>query len=222
MSSVVIFGAGGHGRETFETIEAIRQAGQPIEIVGFLDDDQSKHGTVVHGLPVLGGRGWLERRGGRPSVALGIGSPAGRAALAAWLVERACHIPRLVHPTAMLSKRARLGDGVMIMAGSLISIDVDVADFVHVNVGCTVSHDVCLGRFASLAPGVHLAGNVIVEEGAEIGVGAVAISGTRVGAWSIVGGGAVVTRAVSANAVSAGVPARLIRERPPGWWQTQV
>lgn len=53
---------------------------------------------------------------------------------------------------------------------------------------------------------------VLVERGAAIGAHAVVVGGVRLGAWSMVGSGAVVTRSVPAHAIVVGNPARRI-----GW-----
>ena len=52
---------------------------------------------------------------------------------------------------------------------------------------------------------------VVVERGASIGSGAVILGGVRIGAESLVGAGAVVTRDVAAGAVVVGNPARAQR-----------
>jgi exopolysaccharide biosynthesis polyprenyl glycosylphosphotransferase len=48
---MIILGAGKSGRTLWE---ALRQGGE-YEVVGFLDDDKTKWGKVIHGLAVLGG-----------------------------------------------------------------------------------------------------------------------------------------------------------------------
>ena len=54
---------------------------------------------------------------------------------------------------------------------------------------------------------------VVVRYGADIGMNAAILPGVEVGAHSIVGAGAVVTRNVPEYAVVAGVPARIVRFR---------
>ena len=53
---------------------------------------------------------------------------------------------------------------------------------------------------------------VVIEEGASIGAGAICIAPVRIGAWALVGAGAVVTRSIPAFAVVVGNPAKQI-----GW-----
>ncbi|MCG2727647.1 MAG: hypothetical protein L6244_03230 [Candidatus Methanoperedenaceae archaeon] len=54
---------------------------------------------------------------------------------------------------------------------------------------------------------------VIIKDNAYIGAGAIVLAGVTVGENAIVGAGAVVTKDVEANAVVAGVPARVIGRR---------
>ncbi|MBC7171198.1 MAG: acyltransferase [Polyangiaceae bacterium] len=55
---------------------------------------------------------------------------------------------------------------------------------------------------------------VVIEEGADLGVSSVILPGVRVGRGAQVGAGAVVSEDVPPYSVVAGVPARVIRERP--------
>lgn len=54
---------------------------------------------------------------------------------------------------------------------------------------------------------------VVVETGADVGMNASILPGVRIGAHAIVGAGAVVTSDVPAYAITAGVPARVLRSR---------
>ncbi|MGE5674170.1 MAG: transferase, partial [Mycobacterium leprae] len=56
MRDIVIFGTGGFAREVHELIEDLQQVDPSSwNVVGFLDGNSQKHGTIVHDLPVLGG-----------------------------------------------------------------------------------------------------------------------------------------------------------------------
>lgn len=210
---IVVCGIGGMGREVAELLEASITDGHRWRLLGFVDDDPAARGEVVNGLPVLGPLRWIEGR--KVSLALGIGSPSHRRRVYGEARRLGVDLPPLVHPSSHLGSAVSLGAGTVVAAGAIMTVNVAVGDGVIVNIGATVSHDVVLDDFATLAPGVHLAGAVHVHEGADIGVGAVAIPGRSIGAWSIVGGGAVVTRDVPPDSTVVGCPARVIAQRTP-------
>ncbi len=55
---------------------------------------------------------------------------------------------------------------------------------------------------------------VVIEDDADLGVGAIVLPGVTIGRGAQIGAGAVVSRDVPAYAVAAGVPARVVRQRP--------
>ena len=217
MQSLVIYGAGGFAREVAQLVHDIN-ARQPMwQLQGFLSDDLAQYGTTVGGLEVLGGRDWLRAQRDTVAVAFGIGSPAIKRRLALALADHDVSFPALRHPSVIAGDRVSLGRGVILCAGSIITVDVAINDFAAVNLACTVGHDAIVGAYATVAPGVLISGNVTVGEGADVGTGTRIIQGVDVGAWSIVGAGAVVARAIPANTTAVGIPAKPIKERPDGW-----
>ena len=60
---------------------------------------------------------------------------------------------------------------------------------------------------------------VVVEDGVLIGANAVVIEGVHVGEGAVVAAGAVVIEDVPANAVVAGCPARVIKQKDAGTTQ---
>lgn len=135
---------------------------------------------------------------------------------------------------AQVRERARLGAGCIIGRGAYIGIGVQMGD------RCKVQNYALVYEPASLADGVFVGPAVVftndqypravnpdgtaksttdwepvgvtVDTGASIGTGAVCVAPVRIGAWSTVAAGAVVTRDVAPHALVAGVPAR-----PIGW-----
>lgn len=214
MTELVIVGTGGHAREVLDIIEALNTVRPQYRVLGFLDEDRSRHGDQVRGLPVLGGLEWASgRAAGSLEVALGVGRPGSRAAVRDRLRALAAGSPTLVHPRACLTSHVSLGEGCIVAAGAVVTSSVRLGEHVHLNVGATVSHDCVVGDYSTLAPGAHLAGNVVLGEGCEVGIGAVVIQGVTVGAGAIVGAGSVVIRPVPANTTVVGVPARVIEQR---------
>ena len=84
-----------------------------------------------------------------------------------------------------------------------------------INLSCTIGHDAHLQDFVTLAPGVHVSGNVTIETGCYIGTGVTILEKIRIGEWSIIGAGAVVTGNIPANRTVVGVPAKVVKSGNP-------
>lgn len=200
-------------------IEDINRRKPQWNCLGFLDDDVAKWGTVVHGLPVLGGVSWLDDHTS-VHVVVAVGAPAVRRRVARAIQGRGHPLATLIHPAAWVGPRVRVGPGSVIRAGAVLSTDIELGLCVFVGPGATVSHDTVIGDFVTLGPGVNIPGAVRVNEGCDIGIGATMLQGVTIGEWSIVGAGAVVIESLPPNVTAVGVPARVIKRRPEGWHET--
>ncbi len=116
-----------------------------------------------------------------------------------------------IHPSSIISSRAVVGTGNMILHGTIIQAQARIGDHVIVNTGSSVDHDCVIGDYVHLAPGTVICGTVTIGEGAFIGAGAIIIPGRKVGAWATIGAGAVVIDDIPDFAVAVGNPARVIR-----------
>lgn len=212
MTRVVIVGAGGHGGELADVARACAGAGQPIEVLGYVDDSPALRGKVLRDLPVLGGMEWLLAHRDVEAV-VGIGSPTVRRRVVEELDRAGVRCRGLVHPRAELTPYVRMGVGVVITAGCVLTNDIELGDHVHLNRRTTVGHDCRIGAFTHLAPGVSLSGNVTVGEGCDIGTNACVIQNLSIGAWTIVGAGAAVIHDLPSDCTAVGVPARVIHSR---------
>ncbi len=179
------------------------------EVIGFLDDVRAA-GTLVLGLPVLGGASWL-REHPASRVALGIGDNAARARIADACEAAGATLLSAVHPRAVVSASARVGEGAVIMALAVVNPDAVVSRGSIVNTGAVIEHDCVIGAFAHISPNASLGGACHVAAFAHLGIGATMIPRTSVGERTIVGAGAVVTGALPPDVVARGVPARIAR-----------
>jgi sugar O-acyltransferase (sialic acid O-acetyltransferase NeuD family) len=214
---VVILGAGGFAREVLDVYDACNDAGWgPFQVVGFLADGQPA-GSTVNDRPLLGDVGWLSGQHDPPLVICGIGDPAVRRRVVGRAAELGARFHRVVHPDARLTRWVELGPGTVITAGCILTNRIRVGAHVHVNLNTTIGHDAIIEDFVTLAPGVHVSGNVTLGSGSNIGTGAAIIQGVTIGAGSVIGAGAVVTEDVPPDVVAVGVPARVVKERSPGW-----
>ncbi len=115
-----------------------------------------------------------------------------------------------------IQKNASVGKNCKISSHTFICEGVHIDDNVFVGHNVTFIND-------KLPKSVNIDGSLQTEEdwtlietfvkkGASIGSSATIICGVTIGANSIVGAGAVVTKNVSPNSVVAGVPAKIVRE----------
>jgi sugar O-acyltransferase (sialic acid O-acetyltransferase NeuD family) len=220
---LVIFGAGGLGREALAAIRARNAVAPRWDLLGFLDDRTELHGSTVDGVPVLGPTRWLRAGSAtelghpfgerKPTVVLAAGSPKRpltRAVISAGL-DPWLEYTTVVHPSASLAAGTSVGAGSILLAQVVTTAPIDIGRHVVAMPHVVFTHDDVIGDHATFAAGVKLAGGVRVGDGAYLGAGALVKEDVTIGAGAVVGMGAVVTRDVPGGEVWVGNPARSLR-----------
>lgn len=212
---VLIIGAGGHAQVVADILLRVEEQGGSIHPVGYLDDNPVLLGQKFLGLPVLG---TVSRLSAIPhdAVIIGIGDNRTRARLFGSLRHQEEQVMSAVHPSAVLARDVRLGQGVMICAGVVVNTGTLIGDNVILNTSCSVDHHNRLGSHAHIAPGTHLGGNVHIGEGAFVGIGTAVIPERSIGDWAVIGAGSAVTKNIPPLTTAVGVPARVIKQHGPG------
>ena len=179
-------------------------------IAGFCDDTRML-GTVVDGAPILGGDVYW--RTTPPDDAyrfiVGIGDQAVRLRLTCALWEIGHRLATLIHPRASVSAGARIGEGSIAMAGSVIGPGTEIGMGCIVNTLAGIDHDCRIGNGAHIAPGATLCGRVHIGEACFIAAGAVVGPGVKIGREAILGAGGVALKDIPDAARALGVPAKL-------------
>lgn len=119
--------------------------------------------------------------------------------------------PALIHPNAVVSRSAYIGENSQILAGAVIAAMVELGEACIVNTNASVDHECVLAAGAHIAPGVTLCGCVHVGENTLIGAGSVVLPRIRIGSNVVIGAGSVVTRDIPDGVVAFGNPAKVIR-----------
>ena len=209
---LVIVGAGGHGREVFDTVTALNSVHDTWNLRGVVDDAPQHLDRLNRlGLDLLGPVDWLLDH--PCTYVLGIGTSAPRRAIAARLGAAGMTAATLVHPGARIGSDCRLGEGVVVLDRSTVTTNVTLGPHTHLNLACAVQHDTVVGAFVQFSPGVLVNGDCVLGDDVFLGSGAVVTRGTTVGHGARVGAGAVVLGDVAPGALVVGAPARPAGDR---------
>lgn len=207
MKDIVIVGAGGFGREVAWLIENINEKNSEWNILGFIDENESMHGEQLNGYRVLGGLDKLKEFKDLYLV-IAIGNSKVREELVKEISKYNCKQATLIHPNVVMDKRSNtVGKGCIICANSIITVNVNIGNYVIINLDSTVGHDTRLNDFVTLYPSVNVSGCCTIGKCVELGTGSQIIQGKSIGDYSIIGAGSVVIKNIDSNRTAVGVPA---------------
>lgn len=204
---IVLVGGGAFARELLSWILDASDAATLPPVVGYLDA-KSDAFTGFPGQDVA----WL----GAPAdyqpqpgdlLAISIGDPAAKAAVCQSLAEKGAKFLTVVHPSAVVSRTATLGAGVVVGPHSYIATHASLGDYVCVNSLSGIGHDAIIGASATISSQVDIMGVVVVDEGVFVGSGARVLPKVKVGARARIGAGAIVVRTVKPDATMFAKPA---------------
>jgi len=206
---LAILGASGHGKVV---ADAALAAGW--QVVTFYDD----------AWPVVSANGPWEVVGRTAELlrdapqldgaVVAIGDNATRLAKLRQLLAGGVVLVSVVHPSAVVSPRAEVGEGSVIFAGAVLNPFARLGRGCIVNSGASVDHDCELADGAHVSPGAHLGGGVRVGEASWIGIGASVKQDVVIGGGVVVGAGAAVVNDIADGLTVVGVPARKLVRRP--------
>jgi sugar O-acyltransferase (sialic acid O-acetyltransferase NeuD family) len=209
MKDIVIIGAGGFGREVAWLIEDINKVNNDWNIIGFVDDNKYIQGTEINGYKVVGDIDWLKKQ--ELFVVNAIGDSIIKKKVMEKLDGSKNKYPVLIHPSVICSDSVSFGEGSIICAGNIITVNIEIGKHVIINLDCTIGHDAIIGDYSTILPSVNISGFVKTEECVSFGTGSAVIQGVNIGRNTVVGAGAVVVKDLPANCTAVGSPAKPIK-----------
>lgn len=190
-----LFGASGHAKVIMDILTA---SGQKVDAL--IDDNEKVNALngykVMHGVtdasPII--------------VSIGVN------AIRKKVVEKLTgEFGTAIHPSAIVSPSAKIGEGTVVMAGAIINADAVIGKHCIINTGASVDHECVIGDYCHIAPHATLCGQVHVGEGSMVGVGACVIPCKNIGSWCTIGAGAAVVKDIPDGGTAVGVPAKVIK-----------
>lgn len=149
MRKLLIIGAGGHGKVVAEVAQDCG-----YEEIAFLDDNSPD---------AIGKTDEIECFVEQYKEAfIGIGNNELRQNMLKRLKQAGYHIPMLVHPTAYVSKTAKIGAGTVVEPKAIVNTETVIGMGCIISVGAIVDHNVVLKDC------VHVNAGAIVNAGAVV------------------------------------------------------
>lgn len=210
MKDLYIIGAGGFGREVAWCVERINDVSPTWNLKGFIDDNEELWGKQEDGYPVVGGLDYLKKQKDVYSVCA-VGNAQIRKKIIGKLANGDIRFATLIDPSVILSKRVFIGEGTIICAGTIMTVDISIGNHVIINLDCTLGHDDVIEDYVTIYPSVNVSGNVSVGECVELGTGTQIIQGKVIVPDTIIGAGTIVIKDIKDKGIYVGCPAGKVK-----------
>ena len=190
MKDIVILGASGHAHVIADIIKA-----EGNRVVAFLDDDQNQSDCV-------GPISYYSKYQNCEFV-IGIGNADVREKLSQ--LDLKWHTA--IHPSAVISDSALIGEGTVVMPNAVINARSIVGKHCIINTGAIIEHDNNIGDFSHISVGAKLGGTVSIGEKCWIGIGSTVKNNVSICDSVLIGAGSVVVKNINEQGVFYGAPA---------------
>ncbi|RDI45713.1 acetyltransferase [Falsibacillus pallidus] len=210
---IAVIGSGGHSKVIQEMIMSMTGN----EIIGIFDDKfqkEFKEQNVQYG-PVFSAKRMAEKDD-QVKFILAIGNNEVRNKIVNLLMLPIEKYATIIHPSAVISKTAKIRNGSVIMPNAVINAEAVVGSHCIINTSSVIEHNCMLRDFVHISPKAVLTGGVEVEDGVQLGAGSTVIPNIKIGSWSMIGAGAVVIRDIPSNSIAVGVPAKVLNKSKGG------
>lgn len=179
------------------------------EVAGFLDNAPELQGKCIDGIPVLGRSDDIEEYKDKADcVHVAIGDNVARGKIYQNVKSLGMNVATLIHPSAVVSTRAVIGEGSFIGARAIVGNGTTLGEATIINAGAIVGHDNTIGFAAQLDSGAKTAGRVEMGEYTFVGIGATILPDIKIGSAAMIGAGATVVKDVSDRTTVVGYAAK--------------
>lgn len=200
----------GIGNNTSVFIDLAMDCG--YDIAGLYHYNDSRTGEYINGYKILGSYDDLLEMEDltHNNFLMTMGDNKIRLNLAEKIRSRGGVTPRVIHPTAVISRFSEIAEGVTISAFSYVQANTFIGKDTLILSGVNVSHDNRIGKACFLAGGVTIGAFTTLEDFVFVGQGVITISKKveRIGENAFIAAGALVTNSVDSNRLVIGAPAR--------------
>lgn len=208
MKDIVILGAGGFAREAKWVIDSINEQSLTWNFLGFIDKD------INHEKNVIGNDDFVQNFNKELYAICAVADPLLKKAI----TEKVSKNPfvkfaTLIHPSVTIASDVLVGEGSIIAANSIISVNASIGKYNIINFGCFIGHDSRTGDYCTINSDAKISGNVKIGDLSLIGAGAIIVEKVSIGCNVIISLGSIVLTNIIDNCTAMGYPARPITKK---------
>jgi len=204
---IILIGGGGHCKACIEVIEADNK----FKIVGIVDIKE-KAGKKVLGYEIFASDEDIPRLANKYKnflITIGqIKSSKKRERLFTTLKNLGLNLPAIISPSSLVSKRAEIGEGTIVLHGVYINSGARIGRNCIINTNAVVEHDSLIGDHCHLSMGSIVTGGCSIGEGVFIGSNSVVANNLSIANNTIIGAGSVVIKSLIESGTYVGNPAK--------------
>jgi sugar O-acyltransferase (sialic acid O-acetyltransferase NeuD family) len=209
-----IVGSGGFAKEVYFLYNEMKNDNYSFKgfidfkpTSNFLDIGKKKYDVIDEDLFL---KNFPDRKRAEIAIALGIGS----ASKLKMVISKfsGFNFPTFIHPNVIWDKSSfKQGEGNILTAGCIVTVDVEIGDFNILNLNTTIGHDTKIGSYNVFNPGCNISGGISIGDSNLFGTNSTILQNLRVGSQCILGAGAVLTKDLESQKLAVGVPAVVIK-----------
>jgi len=204
----MLIAAGGLAREVMEAVVVMEQ----FRVAALLDDDPTRQGQNIHGMPVAGP---VEAAFDNPDTRLVVcaGSGKARSMIVASLTALGVDPDRYAtirHPSVTVPGSCNVGAGTILLANVVLTADVTLGRHVVAMPHAVFTHDDRAADYTTVCTGVSLGGDVRLGRASYLGMNSCVREHCAVGDNAVLGMGSVLLHDLPPDQTWVGVPARPI------------
>lgn len=207
---LAIFCAGNFGKEIYDTALRINSKSNSWEKIVFVDNYVEER--QFYGVEVINFRDIENYDTDNIEFTIANGEPFTREEIFKQLKSKELNVCNLIDPLASISETAQIGEGSIVLNGSIISSDVKIGCNVLIQPQCVIGHDISIGDHSTISSGYRPGGNTKIGSKTFIGMGVTSKENITIGDGVIIGMGAVVFNDIEDEMIALGNPARVVKK----------
>lgn len=207
MKNLIIIGARGYGRGTYDIALSMTEYGSEFVVKGYLDDKEDALNNFSGYPPILSSVEDYQIEKDDVFICA-LGDVKYKKKYINIILAKGGEFFTLVHSAASIGKNVKIGKGCIIGAGSFIDCDAVIGDFVNIQMNAVIGHDSIIGDWSMIDCFAFTGGFARIGEGVTLHTRATIIPKLEVGDYAVVNACSLCIRKVKPNSVMLGNPAK--------------